>query len=157
MIRRTLASAVLLAVLFTLAGCDLWVPQSTLTNGETSDGVSGQVGQIYVANAVLVAHDGRANLVVSLVNESNKEVPLRIAYGDRETTDTVKVPARSVTQVGTPGNQYVTLEHLQAKPGSLYDVFFQYGSETGVQLGVPVLTNAQPQYRHLGPTSTPGR
>ena len=136
-----------------LTGCDLWVPQSTLTNGETSDGVSGQVGQIYVANAVLIASEGKANLVVSLVNEGTRDIDLLVADGTPQRDQKVVAKAAKITQVGTDGNQIVVLTNFDGKPGALYPLYFQYGEETGLKLGVPVLTNQQPQYKDLGPES----
>ena len=138
-------------LLLGLAGCDFYVPQSTKTNAETSDGVSGEVGVIYVGNAVLIASGDEANLVVSLVNQANQDVRLKISHGTPQVTDTVLALASATTQLGGAGEEQVTLTGFDAEPGSLYPMYFQYGDETGLRLSVPVLTDAQPQYQDLGP------
>ncbi|MFK3669396.1 hypothetical protein ACI2IX_04405 [Leifsonia aquatica] len=115
---RTATALTVVATVALLTACDLFVPQSTKTNGETSDGVSGQLGAVYVANAVLIASDRRAEL-------------------------------------GTPGIHHVMIDDFAGRPGALYPLYFHYGDETGLRLGVPVLTTAQPQYRDLGPSVAP--
>ena len=135
-----------------LTSCDLWVPQSTLTNGETSDGVSGQVGDVYVANAVLITDSRDANLVVSLVNQTNRTVDVSVVDGAHQTATTVRARA-GLTQIGTPGNQIVIFSDVNAPAGSLSEVYFVVGGHTGLLLDVPVLDDDQPQYRDLGPGS----
>lgn len=155
--RITAVVALSTGLLTSLTACDLWVPQSTLTNGESSDGASGHVGQIYVANAVLIKGDDRANLVVSLVNEGEKTVRLSVSHGTPQATTSVIAIEETVTQIGSPGRQLAIFDDFEAAAGSLYPVFFAYGDETGVLLDVPVLTDAQPMYRDLSPAKVAPR
>ena len=43
---------------------------------------------------------------------------------------------------------------LDVKDGTLFPVFFQYGSQTGTKLLVPVLTSDWPQFKGLGPAAS---
>lgn len=153
---RVGASAALsVAVLLLFTGCDLFAPQDTLHIEETSDGVSGTVGDVYVANAVLLTAadgDGPAGLVASLVNQgaSSREVSIHTTAG----SDSVSLEPSGVVQLGVPDGETVEFEGLAAKPGALTDVTFENGDET-LTLQVPVLDGALPQYQHLVPTTTP--
>ncbi len=149
--RRSTAIAGALAIAAVLTGCDLWVPQSTKTNGETSDGVSGQVGSVYVANAVLIVGDDQANLVASFVNESEKDIHLQISHGQPQADSTVDLTVGGVVQVGRNNTQTVIFDHFTAEAGSLYPVYFTYPGQTGLRMDVPVLTDQQPMYRDLAP------
>lgn len=152
--RFTSASAAVLvgaALLVGLSGCDLFAPQETLNNAETSDGVSGTTGPVRVANAVLITTTGRtANLVTNLVNSSPDAKEVRIEL-ESTTTHTVTAEAEASTQLGVPGGTIVIFSGQRLEPGSIASVYFEAAGSTGVQLGVPVLTGAQPQYRDLTP------
>lgn len=155
MVRSSEIAVCALLALTLLSACGFIVPQSTKTNGETSDGVSGQIAGIYVANAVLIRSGDVANLVVSLVNESNTDVDLEIRKEVPPRSCRVHAAARSVTELGTPGHQVVILANLTASnsdAGALYPVVFSYGDRKELRLDVPVLSDAQPQYRNLSPT-----
>jgi hypothetical protein len=47
------------------------------------------------------------------------------------------------------------LPSIDTKAGSLLPIYFQYGTEPGKQLDVPVLDGSLPQYATLLPTATP--
>ncbi|GIT78856.1 hypothetical protein LLS1_05250 [Leifsonia sp. LS1] len=153
--RAGAAAGLSVALLLLLTGCDLFAPQDTLHIGETSDGVSGTVGDVYVANAVLLtAADGTgpASLVSSLVNQatSSRDVSIHTTAG----SDSVALEASEVVQLGVPDGQTIEFDGLDAKPGGLADVTFENGSDT-LTLQVPVLDGALAQYRDLVPTMTP--
>lgn len=144
------AAIVGVAVLGLLAGCDLLAPQGTKNITETADGVNGDIGAIFIGNAVLLTSDpsGTTSLVATLVNQGESNEYVRISTGSGTETVTVK-PAESV-QVGTPDGQSVTFEGLGAKPGSLTFVTFETNTETET-LNVPVLDGSLPQYQDLAP------
>ncbi|MFF1878364.1 hypothetical protein [Leifsonia sp. NPDC058230] len=156
---RVAATIVLaLAVAFGTTGCGLFAPQATTKHYDASDGVSGNVGQIDVRNAIIITDgaDGEVgNLVVTLVNNDSKSHRLSIKAGDNTTsTAAVTVQPGQVKLVGqnpkaASGN--VFLPDFSAQPGSLYKVYFQYGDETGLQLQVPVLDGQLPEYSALVP------
>ncbi|NEN05842.1 hypothetical protein G3T36_08145 [Diaminobutyricibacter tongyongensis] len=156
---RVLKSVVVAtAVLSLLTSCDLFAPQDTLYIKETSDGVSGSTGKVFVGNAVIVTTTGKVgNLVATLVNKDYLPHPVQIQHD--VSSESVKLtldPAASL-QLGTPGNTVVLITNLNATPGSLVPVYFQSGINPGVLLNVPVLTGAQPQYSDLTPEKIAAR
>ena len=151
---RIAASIVLaIAVTFGTAGCGFLAPQSTTRHYDASDGVSGNVGDIAVRNALIVTGDGTVgNLVVTLVN--NGSVPHRVqierATGSQESTYVV-VAGGETKEIGAAGETLILLRDLNSTPGSLYPLYFQYGAQTGLPLRVPVLDGGLPEYADLTP------
>jgi hypothetical protein len=98
-----------------------------------------------------------ANLVVTLVNLGTSSVRLEIQHGTGSQAKNafVTVPGNATVQLGSPSDQKVDLTGINAKAGSLYPVFFQYGNETGQQALVPVLDVSWPEYKGLLPTPAP--
>ncbi|MGN6427260.1 MAG: hypothetical protein ACTHMF_10620 [Leifsonia sp.] len=151
--RRATAALMGAAVLALLTGCDLFAPQDTKDIQETSDGVSGAVGQVFVGNAVLLTLQSGTptNLVASLVNngDTTENVDISTSAGK----ESVTLKPSEVVQIGSSdsgGGQTVQFEDLGAKPGSLADVTFDTGTET-LTLQVPVLDGALEQYKDLAP------
>ncbi|GAA1439574.1 hypothetical protein [Leifsonia poae] len=154
-----MASVVLaLAVAFGTAGCGFIAPQATTKHYDASDGVSGNVGQIDVRNAIIVTDTKGGdvgNLVMTLVNNDTKSHRVAVQAGDSSAASVyVTVQPGEVKQVGSKpeaatGN--VFLSNFTSIPGSLYPVYFQYADETGVQLKVPVLDGQLPEYSALVP------
>ncbi|MEY9852174.1 hypothetical protein ABH923_001852 [Leifsonia sp. EB41] len=148
--RRVAAALVGVAVLGLLTGCDLLAPQDTKYIQETADGVNGDIGPIFIGNAVLLTAQASSpvSLVATLVNqgESSEEVHIVTTAGSE--TVTVK-PSESV-QLGTPDGETVTFDGLDAKPGALEPVTFQTSTMTET-LNVPVLDGSLPQYQDLVP------
>jgi hypothetical protein len=144
------AAIVGIAVLGLLTGCDLFAPQDTKYIQETAAGVNGDIGAIFIGNAVLLTSDpsGPTALVATLVNQGESNEDVRISTHSGTETVTVK-PAESV-QVGTPDGQSVTFQGLGAQPGALAYVTFETSTETET-LNVPVLDGSLPQYRNLAP------
>lgn len=133
-----------------LTGCDLFAPQDTKAIQETSDGVSGHVGQVFVGNAVLLTLQSGtpSNLVASLVNNGGRteHVDISTSVG----SESVTLKPSEVVQVGSSDGQTIQFEKLGAKPGSLADVTFDTGTQT-LTLRVPVLDGALEQYKDLAP------
>lgn len=151
LLTATLSVAVGAVVALGLTGCDMFVPQTTETTVETSDGVSGTTGNVFVGNAVLITTNGTlANLVVSLVNDDFVDHTVSIQQTDGGVPRTVDVPAGATVQLGTPGNQIVTLVTVDALPGSLHAVTFDSAADP-LPLRVPVLDGGLPQYKDLTP------
>jgi hypothetical protein len=159
-VRARIATSVVLAIGIALgtSGCGFFAPQTTTKHYDASDGVSVTVGKIGVRNAMLFSKNGElANLVVTLVNLGTSTVRLEIQHGtgSEAKNSFVTIPADATVQLGSPGDHTVDLSGINAKPGSLYPVFFQYGNETGQQALVPVLDVTWPEYKGLLPTPTP--
>jgi hypothetical protein len=148
--RRVSAMIVGAAVLGLLTGCDLYAPQETKYIQETADGVNGDIGPIFIGNAVLLTTDPSAttSLVATLVNQGDSNEDVRIST--HAGTETVTVKPSQTVQVGTRHGRSVTFEGLGAKPGSLAYVTFATSTQTET-LDVPVLDGSLPQYRNLAP------
>lgn len=158
--RSRFAAIVVLAAAVALgtSGCGLLAPQATTIHYDASDGVSGTVGDVELHNALIVAdEEGTAgNLVVSLVNTGTSAHNVEITWGDdgkaSVTVDAGETITLSAPQSGDAETEDVLLDPLPAKPGDTTDVFFQYGSETGATLQVPILTGDLAEYSTLVPT-----
>ena len=147
----TLSVAVGAMVAFGLTACDFFVPQTTETTVETSDGVSGTTGKVFVGNAVLITTDGRvANLVVTLLNQDYVDHTVSIRQ-ETGVLRSVTVPAGGNVQLGTPGNEIVLLVTHDATPGSLHPLTFKAAEASPLNLAVPVLDGGLPQYKDLTP------
>ncbi|MGA1837466.1 hypothetical protein VD659_11095 [Herbiconiux sp. 11R-BC] len=157
---RFAASAIVVAlVAFGTAGCAFITPQATTEIVETSDGVNATVGEIDVRNATLISEDGAsANMLVTFVNPNISTRELLVQYTDSESgqrvTEKVFVPGSGSTSFGGADQKQILLTNV-SKPGSLFPVYFQYGSVEGVQVLVPVLNTSLPEYTGLAPTATP--
>lgn len=159
--RSRFAAIIVLAAAVALgtSGCGLITPQSTTIHYDASDGVSGDVGDLGIRNAMIVAdEDGSTgNLVFTAVNSSDNAHELELGIGD--STETVTVEAGTSVSFGTLSSDDsdtpdpVVFPLGDASPGSTMDVFFQYGNETGLTLEVPVLTGDLQEYSTLVPTA----
>ncbi|MET0885656.1 MAG: DNA modification methylase, partial [Mycetocola sp.] len=58
---------------------------------------------------------------------------------------------RSTVSIGTSEDDPILLEGIHAEAGSMVEVFFQYGDETGVDILVPVLDGSLEVYSDLVP------
>jgi hypothetical protein len=156
---RTMATVVVAAgILLGTTGCNLYAPQATTNHYDASDGVSGDVGDLALRNAILLTDDGEnANLLVHVVNSSAEDVDLLVQYEgvDEKVNREVTILANSTTEIGVDGGESVAIESLNANAGSLFPVFFQYGDLTGTELLVPVLDGTLTEYSTLVPTATP--
>lgn len=156
---RIVASAILAtAILSGTAGCGLMAPQATTIRYDASDGVSGNVGDVAVRNAILVS-DGAdaANLVVTLVNQGDSAHVVGVQYESdgEKVTEELTVDANSTLALGSEDEPALALRGIDAQPGSLFPVFVQYGNETGARLLVPVLDDTLAPYATLVPTDEP--
>lgn len=158
--RARIAASVVLAagILLGTSACNLFAPQATTNTYDASDGVSGNVGDLAIRNAVLISDNGElGNLLVTVVNDGASAQNLEIQYtsGGKKTTQEVEIAANSTIPIGDKGHPSVVLENIDTIPGALLPVFFQYGNETGVELLVPVLTSSLSEYSTFAPTATP--
>lgn len=155
--RGRIAASIVLAASVTLgiAGCDFVAPQATTKHYDASDGVSGNVGDIAVRNALLITDNGGgpANLVTTLVNTGDKShrVLIESSQNGSNGGQYVTVEPGQSLKVGTSKHPSVVFRKIDATPGALHKVFFQYGSQTGLQLLVPVLTGKLDSYSTLTP------
>ncbi|TFC42805.1 hypothetical protein [Cryobacterium shii] len=156
---RIIVSVVVAAgILLGTSGCNLLAPQSTTAKYDASDGVSGDVGDLAIRNAVLLSEDGStASLLVTVVNTGDSAHSLNVQYkgATEKVTQKVNVDANSSVTIGTPDAPNVSVTDADTQPGSLFPVFMQYGNETGIELLVPVLDGSLETYSTLVPTAAP--
>ena len=156
---RIAASVVLAAgILLGTSACNLLAPQATTAHYDASDGVSGDVGDVAIRNAILLSNDGStANLLATVINQGDSAHALNVQYstGAEKVTQKVTIRANSSVTIGTPDAPAVTLENIDTSPGALFPVFLQYGDETGVELLVAVLDGTLNEYSTLMPSETP--
>ncbi|GAB3616364.1 hypothetical protein GCM10027416_09210 [Okibacterium endophyticum] len=151
---RFLASAaVAAAVILGTSACGLVAPQATTLEYDASDGVSATVGTIKILDAVVVSDDGvDGNLVFTAVNTGSAHM-LQVQYESGSGTETIDVMVDENATVGFGGDttDAVLLPDIDSIPGSLLDIYFQYGQESGVEARVPVLDGEQKQYSTFVP------
>ncbi|WP_146082753.1 hypothetical protein, partial [Rathayibacter iranicus] len=162
-VKARIAASVVLAVGVALAtaGCNLVAPQATRKIYDPSDGVGATIGDLAIRNAMIISDDGElGTLVVTFVNSTDESLSVEVQYEGAagRTNDTVDaVPGR--TEVRPDSTEAVQMDGIDTIPGGLLPVYFQYGSEEGKELLVPVLTNALEAYSTLtpAPSATPTR
>jgi hypothetical protein len=144
-------------ILLGTTGCNLYAPQATTIHYDASDGVSGDVGDLAIRNAILLTEDDEnGNLLVHVVNSSAEDVELLVQYEgvDEKVDQTITVPGNSTTEIGVDGGESVAVESPDATAGSLFPVYFQYGDFTGTELLVPVLDGSLAAYSTLVPSES---
>ncbi|WP_343886112.1 hypothetical protein [Subtercola frigoramans] len=158
------ASSILVAALIAVgaSGCAFITPQATTTIKEAADGVEGNVSpDIAMRNTTLISDDGKAaSLIVTLVNvgESGNQVNIQyVNAAGTQVTENAFVNAHSTLTLGGLTDKKITFTGLDTKAGALFPVFFQYGTQTGTKLLVPVLTSDWPQFAGLAPKVTSGK
>ncbi|NQX29792.1 hypothetical protein HQQ81_20790 [Microbacteriaceae bacterium VKM Ac-2854] len=157
--KARIAASIVLAVGVAMgtAGCNLIAPQATTYHYDPSDGVSANVGDIAVRNAMIISDDGElGNLVVTVVNSGTEDIDLDVQYETAGGLGSATITAEpGTTVVGEHGDQVVQLEDLGTVAGSLITTYFSYGSEEQAEALVPVLTSDMESYSTLAPTETP--
>lgn len=146
--RHRAAAAILVATALTIgaAGCAYWTPVATLEGYNVSDGVSGTVGDLSLDNVLLVtAGEGDASLVFTGTNLSDESIDLQVSWDAvGEQSLDLPIEGQDVEPFGRQGE--IVLEGVDAEPGSVFPLYFQYGDEEGVELQVPVLDGTLPEY-----------
>jgi hypothetical protein len=154
---RLIASVVLAAsVVLGTSACNLVAPQATTKHYDPSDGVSGRVGDLKIRNAVIIVDESGTdgNLVASVTN-GGKSAALSIQFAEGEAgTVTTPIPGQSTVSFGSGEDEPILLEGIDTTAGSLVEVFFQYGDETGTEILVPVLDGSLEEYSDLVPETS---
>ena len=154
-VRAGAAAAIAALVMLGVAAC---APIASLKHYDPSDGVSTTVGQVKVLNALVLSKSGaNGNLLFAAYNPTDELIQLNVQYedGTDRTTAHASLLPDTTTNFGYGKKGQFLLSGLDAKPGSLAHIYFQYGDEEGRQLTVPVLDGSLPQYAELLPTPTP--
>ena len=161
--RRAASVVLAAAVLLSTAECTFFAPQTTLKPYDPSDGVNTQIGDVYIRNVLLLAGEsGDASLLVNVVNETDNGVKVSFQYEGKDSDgatgkidDSVFANPGKATSIGGSEDPRIVLTGIDAKPGTLFPIFVQYGDHTGKQLLVPVLDGTLKPYDELLPTPAP--
>lgn len=156
---RVVASAALAALAaVVLAGCNFITPMATQYPYDASDGLSVEIGDVHVLNALVLTEDGvNASLMFTALNSSGEAVDLTVQYdSDGERTDLSLPLAQGSNDFGFGEGPQVYLENIGSGLGGLLPVYFQYGEEPGKQLMLQVLDGGMEPYGdYLPQTPTP--
>ncbi len=150
--RLAASAALALGLALGASGCSMVTYQATTEHYDASDGVSLNVGDLDVRNALVVSDDGvDGNLVMTVVNSSDDDVTLGVQIGSGGDTTEIEVGAGQTLALGSEEEEPVLLEGIDAEPGGLVSLYFQYGDVEGVEKQVPVLDSRLPEYADLAP------
>ena len=114
------------------------------------------VGDLEVRNAMLVTDDGESGEPRGGARQRRAAAtsPVHVSWEteDGRQSRNVYLPAGAVRSLGADNDQFL-LQDIDAPAGSLFPVYFQYGTEPGEELPVPVLAGELPAYEPLIPDS----
>lgn len=137
------------------SGCNLIQPQATTNSYNASDGIGVNVGDIQLRNLIVISDDGQTgSLLMSAINTTGSDINLHIQFLSQGAMvdGTLAVPsAQTATSWGDLAQDKIVFEGMDSAPGSMLEIYFQYGSADGVTTLVPVLSTGQPEYEGLEP------
>lgn len=139
-----------------LSGCSLLVAPQTQHPYDPSDGVGVEVGDVKILNALVITEDGEVgSFSGTAVNRAEDDIDLTLQYvsGGDKVDVVIALDAGETVILGD--ELAVRLEGIDAQPGSLLEIYFQYGDEPGKQVAVPVLDARLEQYVDLVPMPVP--
>lgn len=155
---RGAASIVLASgLLVGTAGCSFFTPQSTLEQYDPSDGVSANLGDVVVRNALGVINaDGSAvSIMMTIVNTGSAAHSLNIQFesdGQKTTVTQVVGAGRSASFGTTPDEEQIVVLNPSVPAGALLPVYVQWGTTPGSQMLLQVL-EATGDYALLAPAA----
>jgi len=154
-VRIAISAILAIGLALGTSGCNLIQPQATTNSYNASDGIGVNVGDVQLRNLILISDDGTTgSLLMSAVNTTGQDVNLSIQFMSKGALVNGKllVPsAQAATSWGALAEDKIVFEGIESAPGSMLEVYFQYGSADGVTALVPVLTTGQSEYKGLEP------
>ena len=157
-IRATASVALAAVVLLSTAGCNFLAPQATTESYDPSNGVSAQLDDVKILNALIISDDGETGaLSTNIVNQGDSETSVLFQYetASGPVDEVVTVAAGEVAEIGGPTGIDIVLHNMDSIPGDMFWVYMQQGSATGKMVEVPVMTGELPEYAPLVPTPSP--
>jgi hypothetical protein len=150
--RLAASAALALGIAIGGSGCAMITYQATTEKYDASDGVPADVGALDIRNILVVSEDGRdGNLVMTVVNTGDDDVTLEVQVVDGNSSVELDIDAGETIALGTDEEEPLLLEGIDAEPGTLVPLYFQYGTEEGAEVQVPVLDGRLPEYEDLVP------
>ena len=151
-LRRAGLSAAAAAALLTTAGCSYINPPVTTMVYSAADGIVEQVGDVKLANVLIVATgaDEEGRVLGALSNRGDEEVTLSMDV-DGATAE-VQIPAGGT--VNLEQGEPVLVDRAGAEPGLMVETEFAAGGES-LTKQVPVLDHTFPRYAEFIPGGAP--
>jgi hypothetical protein len=150
--RLAASAALALGIAIGGSGCAMITYQATTEKYDASDGVSADVGTLDIRNILVVSEDGRdGNLVMTVVNTGEDDVTLEVQAVDGNASAELDIDAGETISLGTDQEDPLLLENIDAEVGGLLPLYFQYGTEEGAEVQVPVLDGRLTEYQDLVP------
>ncbi|MRG61030.1 DNA modification methylase [Agromyces sp. CFH 90414] len=151
--RLAASAALALGIVIGASGCSMVTYQATTEHYDASDGVSANVGDLELRNVLVLAESGadEASLVLTVANRGDSDADLSIEPVDGGEALELEVPAHGQVVVGAGEEEPLTLEGIEAEPGSLTSIYFVTSGAEGVEVQVPVLDGTLPEYEDLLP------
>ncbi|GAA1761833.1 hypothetical protein [Kocuria aegyptia] len=151
-LRRAGLSAAAAAALLTTTGCSYINPSATTMVYSAADGIVEQVGDVKLANVLIVATgaDEEGRVLGTLSNRGDQEVTLSMDV-DGATAE-VQIPAGGSVDLET--SEPVILDRAGADPGLMVETEFTAGGES-ITERLPVLDHTFPRYAEFIPGGAP--
>jgi hypothetical protein len=155
-VKSRVAAAIALAAALMLGttGCTFSANIATQKPYDPSDGVGAEVGELSIRNALLIGEDpDELNLVMTVVStaDSDRRVTVQWQAGGERVTESIFVGANGRTAFGGPEQDQLLVTGTGATIGGLVPLFFAYPGAEGVEVLVPVLDGALPEYELFVP------
>ena len=156
-VRITVSALLAIALSLGASGCNLIQPQATTRMYDASDGISANVGDLQLRNLILISNDGKsASLLMAAVNTTGSNVKLSMQFLSKGAlvSGQIDVPSsNSATSWGSATANKIIFDGIDTTPGSMLQVYFQYGDADGKTALIPVLTSKQAEYKGLQPAT----
>ncbi|MFE7631901.1 hypothetical protein [Kocuria sp. NPDC057446] len=151
-LRRAGLSAAAAAALLTTTGCAYINPPATTMVYSAADGIVEQVGDVKLANVLIVATgaDEEGRVLGTLVNDGDQDVTLTIDADGA----TAEVPIPAGGSVNLEQDEEIVLDRAGAEPGLKVETEFTAGGESHTDQ-VPVLDHTFPRYAEFIPGGAP--
>jgi hypothetical protein len=155
-VRIAISAILAIGLALGASGCNLIQPQATTKQYDPSDGIGVNVGEVQLRNLILISDDGEtASLLLSAINTTGSDIDMSIQFMSKGAIvkGELAIPSsQTPTSWGAMSEDKIVFEGIDSQPGSLLEVYFQYGSADGKTALVPVLTTGQPEYDGLEPS-----
>lgn len=152
LLQRAGLSAAAAAALLSTAGCAYINPPATTMAYSPADGIVEQVGDVKLANMLVVATaaDAEGRVLGTLVNDGDEAVTLTMDI-DGATAE-VQIPANGT--VALEEAEPVVVDRAGADPGLMVETEFSTGGESITEL-LPVLDHTFERYAEFIPGGAP--
>ncbi|WP_150307978.1 hypothetical protein [Planctomonas psychrotolerans] len=155
------ATSIVLATLILggTTGCNFISPQTTNEFYHPAEGYNFEFGDVLARNVTLLSEEGeRASLIATFVNRSDESQNVIVQYdasGGRITQE-IAIAEGITIYDGSDESRTIVLEDIDdARPGSLFPLYMQYGDVEGIEARVPVFDDTFEHYEGLLPSPAP--